>query len=100
MVSIVPTKDFSDNSVTLAENCAESAIMETPQIKQMITTNQGAEPYKGPMINAQVPLITMANIVDFVRPHRSAKYPPPMQPMAPIPMVAKVAYFAQKKASP
>ena len=100
MVSIVPTKDFSDNSATLAENCAESAIIETPQIKQMITTNQGAEPYKGPMINAQVPLITIAKIVDFVRPHRSAKYPPPMQPMAPIPMVAKVAYFAQKKASP
>ena len=54
----------------------------------------GSPPNREPISRAQLPLIAMASMVRVVRPQRSAKAPPRMQPSAPTPMVAKVTKAA------
>ena len=50
-------------------------------------------------MTAQLPLTSMAAMVNVVRPKRSANTPPAKQPIAPSPMVAKAKSLAQNGAA-
>ncbi len=93
-VNMLPIASGGESSLTLAENCAESAITVTPHTRPTASTARGGTSTSHPMISAQVPLRDIAPIVVAVRPKRSAQRPPRTAPMAPTPMVAKVARLA------
>jgi hypothetical protein len=67
-VNMVPTRDASESSATLAENCAESATTVIPQTIQTTPRITGEPPKRRPMTSAQVPLIAIAPMVNHVRP--------------------------------
>ena len=97
-VTMVPTSQGSLSSITLAENCAESATTVMPQMENNSTTSHGAPPKANPTSRAQVPLMPIAPMVRVVRPTRSAKNPPARQPAAPSPIVVKVTSLALRAA--
>jgi len=80
IVSAVPRYCGSPNSVTQAENCAESAITLAPQIAATNKRSSGGPLKSRPITRQQVPLMAMAVDVTNVRPYLSAKKPPAKGP--------------------
>ena len=82
-VTAVPTYWLGASSVIAAENCAESATIEIPQMTATtVTTTSGAVARK-PIASAHVALIAIATIVTMGLPTRSAASPATTQPTAP-----------------
>jgi hypothetical protein len=95
-VIAVPTYWVGANSVTDAENWAESATIETPQINatEVRTTSEALT--RCPMSSAQLALISIAMIVTRGRPIRSATTPAITQPAVPAAMVMKARSAAHR----
>src|SRR6185436_9613458 len=74
-VSAVPTYSWGATSVTSAENCAESATIDTPQTNVTATTNRSGPFTRAPTVRAQTPLTAMATMVTGARPAWSAALP-------------------------
>src|SRR5215471_5066117 len=100
MVRAVPMYSGTESSVTQAENCAESATTEAPQILATIRSQTGLAERKNPMTRQQAPEITIAHEVTSVRPTRSARRPAATQPTAPEPITRNAAASASECALP
>src|SRR5215472_10680551 len=86
----------TESSVTQAENCAESATTEAPQIDATISSQAGLADRKNPITRQQAPEIAIAQEVTRVRPARSARKPAMTQPTAPDPITRKAAASASE----
>src|SRR5947209_3651244 len=89
-VSAVPTSSRGANSLTAAENCAESATTATPHYNRSGTKTASGRAKTKPTAKAQHPDTIMAALVTSVRPQRSAYVPPSQQPRAPLATTANV----------
>src|SRR5262245_22763897 len=85
-VSAVPTCVRGLNSLTSAENCAESATIENPQTIASRNSHHGEAPKTADERAAHVPLTSIAAPATCALPHASAQNPAIAQPTAPIPM--------------
>jgi hypothetical protein len=85
-VSAVPTCVRGLNSLTSAENCAESATTENPHTIASANSHQGAAPKTKPDTAAHTPLTSMAAPATRALPHVSAQNPAIAHPAAPVPM--------------
>src|ERR1043166_2564520 len=94
IVNAVPTYCGSPSSVTQAENWAESATTDAPQIAATITSNHRSPPKRNPVPRQQLPLTAIAHEVITVRPSRSASSPAATQPAAPQPITKNEATSA------
>jgi hypothetical protein len=92
MVRAVPTQDWSAVSVTIVENCAESATTEIPQTNPTRSTRYRFESNSSPISTAQVADMLIIKMVVLVLPQRSARRLPNQAPMPPEKKMAKVAY--------
>src|SRR5579862_6714251 len=88
-VRAVPTASGGADSVTIAENCAESETTKKPQTRTRGARIQGDSDWKQPTTSAQVPLTAMERLTTKGRPLRSASQPPQIEPRAPIPIAEK-----------
>lgn len=89
-VKAVPKYGASANSVTAAENWAESEITDIPQITATSNVSHKACPNVKPMMTEQAPLTPRERTVSRDLPNLSATKPPSTQPTAPaIPIEAK-----------
>src|SRR3712207_8034184 len=70
-VRAVPTYAWSDSSVTIVENCAESATMAKPHTRLTSSTNQAGEPNSNPMSTQQLADTIIISAVVLVLPQRS-----------------------------
>lgn len=82
-VKAVPKYGASANSVTAAENWAESEITNIPQITATRSVSHRACPNVKPMMIEQMPLIARERTVSLDLPNLSAIKPPSTQPIAP-----------------
>src|SRR5687767_621468 len=98
IVSAVPTYSLGATSATHAENCAESATTDMPQMNASTIVRLYDQVDAGPMTSAQVPLIAIAMMVTRARPIRSARIPAMTQPMAPAAITAKASTGAHNGA--
>jgi hypothetical protein len=90
-VSAVPTYRWSATSVTMVENCAESATTQKPHTSPTATGTHAGAPSVRPMTALAAPEETIATDVSQARPCRSASRPPTTHPAAPTAMVANAA---------
>src|SRR6185295_2592277 len=94
MVNAVPRYCGSPSSVTQAENCAESATTDAPQMAATNNSRNGLPPYRKPIRRQQLPLSAIAHDVTTVRPTRSATRPAATLPTAPQPITKNEATSA------
>src|ERR1051325_7294833 len=90
----------SPSSVTQAENCAESATTDAPQMLATASSSHGSAPKSSPIVKEHAPLIPIAHEVVSVRPALSPKRPPATQPISPAPITRKDAASARAGAAP
>src|SRR5580765_4747947 len=100
MVSAVPMYWGSPSSVTHAENWAESATTDAPQIAAMRARSQGGAEKKSPITRQHAPEIAIAQEVTSVRPARSARRPAATHPTAPAPITRNEIASASAGARP
>ena len=93
-MSAVPT-NFAPDSVTIAENCAESATTAAPQTRPIVRNIQLGAAKTTPISAAQVPEIASSAMVVTGRPMRSASEPAATQAGVPAAMTRKVVAEAQ-----
>src|SRR5687767_9552375 len=99
IVSAVPTYSLGATSATHAENCAESATTEMPQMNATTIVRLYDQVDTGPMMSEHAPLIAIAMMVTRARPIWSARTPAATQPMAPAAITRNASTGAQKEAT-
>src|SRR5215212_9958591 len=90
----------SPNSVTHAENCAESATTLAPHTAATPSSSAGCAPNRNPTVKQHAPLTTIAAEVTTVLPILSASRPAATQPNAPEPMTTNDAASASDAPCP
>ena len=81
----------SPSSVTHAENCAESATIDAPQMTATLATPTNGPLARNPTATAHAPLTVIETIVTSGLPTRSATTPAITHPAVPAEIVAKAS---------